>query len=251
MLLDKYISFVMKEKLHSSKGNLSFYLEYIFRGIDFSGKRVLDIGGGSGLLSTFCAVSKGASEVVCLEPEIGGTQLDATEKFMEARSTLGVSDKARLEKSTLQAYDAGNRKFDIIISHDSINHLDEEACVRLSQDESARKRYHALFRKLHDITSDSATLIIADCSRYNFFALCHMKNPFAPYIDWKKHQSPYLWASLLSDAGFRTLDIRWWSYNSLRSLGKWLLGNRLAAYFLYSHFCLTMKKKSPRSKARG
>ena len=49
-LLKKYLDIAVKEGLYSSKGNLPFYLSYLFQDIpSFIGKSMLDIGGGSGL----------------------------------------------------------------------------------------------------------------------------------------------------------------------------------------------------------
>src|SRR5438067_4566581 len=46
-------------------------MQSLFRGVQFDGKRVLDIGGGDGIYS-FYAAARGATEVMCLEPEARG-----------------------------------------------------------------------------------------------------------------------------------------------------------------------------------
>jgi len=127
--------------------------------------------------------------------------------------------------------------------HNSINHLDEDACMNLQKDSDAVGVYKTIFRKLHNLANARAKLIIADASRYNFFGLLHLKNPFDPNVEYNKHQSPKYWSKLLSDVGFCKAKIQWTSFNQLRSVGKLLLGNKLASYFLLSHFCLTMEKK--------
>jgi hypothetical protein len=63
-------------------------------------------------------------------------------------------------------------------------------------------------------------------------------------IEWHKHQSPKLWARLLAQAGFANPIIRWNSFYTLRSGGRLLLGNRVAAYCLTSVFCLTMERRA-------
>jgi len=40
------------------------------------------------------------------------------------------------------------RTFDIVLLHASINHLDEEACIRLQYDDQARRRYGLIFQRL-------------------------------------------------------------------------------------------------------
>ena len=61
----------------------------------------------------------------------------------------------------------------------------------------------------------------------------------------RRAQAPEVWAGLLTEAGFSSPRIRWSSFYQFRRPGRLLLGNRLAAYFLQSHFCLTMVKTSP------
>ncbi len=64
----------------------------------------------------------------------------------------------------------------------------------------------------------------------------------SPTIEWHKHQSPKLWAALVAEAGFAESRIGWTSFNRLGNPGKLLLGNKLAAYFLTSHFCLKVRR---------
>ena len=143
---------------------------------------------------------------------------------------------------TFQEYIPDDKKFDIILLMNSINHLDEEACANLLWDEISRNKYIDLFHKLYDLATSGAYIIITDASRYNFFASLGMKNPFASSITWQLHQSPYYWAKLLQEAGFNSPQIRWKSYNRLGHIGRMFLANRVASYFLGTTFCLTMKK---------
>ena len=73
ILLDRFYDTVTRtHNLFSSRGNLEFYLKYIFGPIDFAGRTMLDVGGGSGVFS-FYAACKGARRVACLEPEGDGS----------------------------------------------------------------------------------------------------------------------------------------------------------------------------------
>jgi SAM-dependent methyltransferase len=224
-------------------GNLRFYLNYMFADIDFAGKSVLDVGGGDGVLS-FYAACAGAARVVCLEPELAGSAAGTSVAFERMASRLNMG-QVQLLPLQLQDYVSGGTGFDILLLHASINHLDEDACIRLSHDRSAQAAYRQLFGKLASLAHPGAKLIAVDCARRNLFADLHLPNPLQPTIEWHKHQSPRLWASLLGQAGFSNPVIRWNSFNTLGRFGRLLLGNAIGAYCLTSVFCLAMER--PRS----
>jgi len=238
--VEQFLTIACRKGLYSSPGNLRYYVHYLFQDTTLAEKTMLDIGGGAGLFS-FYAGCCGASRVVCLEPMAAGSSPGMVDQFQRFSTLLGLN-QVSIYPIKLQDFDPGNETFDIVLLHNSINHLDEAACMALQHDRHAVETYKRVFEKLSTLASPGAKLIIADCSRYNFFALCRLKNPFGPTIEWHKHQSPDHWARLLSDVGFCNPKIRWASFNSLQSIGRLLLGNKVAAYFLQSDFCLTMGK---------
>ena len=226
--------------MHFNKENLRFQMETLLGGIDFKNKKVLDIGGGSGLCS-FYAACRGAGKVICLEPEDDGSSSRIIKTFRKLQAIFEF-DNVAIEPLTLQEFEIGGETFDIILLHNSINHMDEAACISLLEDEGSKAIYQKLLAKIASCANKDAKLIVCDCSRYNFFALLKVRNPLVPTIEWHKHQSPKVWADLLAQAGFVNPKIRWSSFNSMRRWGKALTGNKLMAYFLASHFCLTMDK---------
>jgi hypothetical protein len=238
--LEGYFSAVIKEGLYPNRGNLQFHLKTLFKNMALENRRVLDIGGGSSLHS-FYAACMGAGEVVCLEPETEGSRSGMEAKFRKLGGILGYN-QVKFEPVTFQAFEPKGKQFDIILLHNSINHLDETACINLLNDEASRTIYLNMCSKLNSLASGGAKLIVCDCSRYNFFALLRIRNPFAPTIEWHKHQAPEVWVDLLSQVGFVNPRIRWTSFNTLRSPGRVLLGNKLLSYFLRSDFCFTMEK---------
>lgn len=239
--LDRYFSVMIQEKLHSSKGRLQFYLSRLFEDISFENKTFMDVGAGMGLFS-FYAACMGAKEVLCLEPEAEGSDEYVRARFRKVLSHLSFLDQVKLDHSTIQSFEPCGKKFDVILLHGSVNHLDEDACIHLLCDENSRNSYRAIFSKINSMANIGAKIIIYDCSRYNFFSLLGIKNPFASDIEWHKHQSPNLWAELLSEAGFCNPKIKWHSFSVLGSLGKLFLGNRFVSYFFSSHYYLRMEK---------
>jgi SAM-dependent methyltransferase len=220
-----------------------FYFEYIFDGVDFTGKTMLDVGGGIGRFSYYAACM-GARRVICLEPFVEGSDRQMMKVANTFRSRFGSSGTVIHKKCSFQEFTSDDEQFDIILLHNSINHLDEKACTFLHKDSKCRQVYSKIFQKLGALARPAGKLIIADCSRHNFFNLIGFKNPFAPEIEWEKHQPPELWAELLSKCGFGNAEIRWSSPSKLRALGRTLFGNRACAYLYSSHFRLAMEKRT-------
>jgi SAM-dependent methyltransferase len=238
--LEEYYDVMSSEGVYPNKRNLKRYTEFLFKGVPLRGRNILDIGGGSGFLS-FYAGSVGAERVLCLEPEAAGSTYPVKQKFERIVSRLRLPQVA-MSSQTFQDFDPGNKTFDVILLHNSINHLDEEACIALLEQTSARQRYQSVFKKLSALSRPGADVILADCSCNNAFSLLRMTNPLAPSIEWHKHQSPKVWAQLLREVGFGHPRIRWSSFNSLGQPGRLLLGNKVVSFFLTSHFCLTMTR---------
>jgi len=87
----------------------------------------------------------------------------------------------------------------------------------------------------------NATIIITDCSKYNFFGDIGLKNPFAPQIEWKKHNSPYVWKKILQQSQYNSINVEWINHNSLRTAGSIIFGNKYMSYLLNSYFLIKCK----------
>lgn len=242
----EFLNTVSKQNIFSKKGNLgnpsklAFYLLNLFRKVNLKNLNVLDIGAGVGVFSFYVSLM-GAKRVTSLEPELEGGSETMNQKFNLIKNKLGINN-VELSKRTFQELDEKSGPFDLILMHNSINHLDEDSCIKLQTDKSAMHVYMKLFAKLFSLTSNNGLIIIADCSRYNLFGDIGMKNPFAPTISWKNHQSPYFWRKMLEKAGYEYLSLQWTSLSKFGKLGKILMSNPIASYFFFSHFTLCMKK---------
>ena len=232
---------IEREGEYSNAQRLRFHMEGVFDQVGLEGKRVLDIGAGKGLHG-FYAAAMGAAQVLCLEPEAAGSQAGRMiAAFHKLQSALPFGHQVRLLPVTFQQFGPETAAYDVILLHDSINHLDENACIRLQCDAAAQESYRVLFRKMAQLMTRNGTLIVADCSRYNFFPLLGFRNPLAPQVEWEKHQSPAVWTALLAAVGFGHPRVCWTSPNRLGKVGRIALGNRFAGYFLLSHFRMTME----------
>lgn len=239
--VENYLSTMILNEAYSSKGNLKFKIEQLFNGVDFRGKNVLEIGGGFGVFCFYASI-QGAKWVVNLEPECEGCKSGYIEKSRILREALNVNN-VELIDSTIQKYNPVNRKFDIIFLYNSINHLDEKACIDLKTDANARETYKRIFSKIYSIANNNAQIILGDCSNINFFPMVGLNNPIYRTIEWYKHHSPNVWIKLLEECGFSNPVITWTPFNSFRKPGQILLGNKYTSFFLSSHFLLKMDKR--------
>jgi hypothetical protein len=225
----------------SSHWGFERYHAELFNGVSFQNKRVLDVGGGIGTCS-FLAVLGGAAEVLCLDPEGDGSNAGSISKFQELARRLDITN-ARIEVNTVQALRTAPRSFDVIILHNSINHVDEQACIDFEESEAARAKYRVVFEKLADIATGGADLVIADCTSSNIFPMLGLKHPISKSIEWEKHQRPEVWARELEKVGFENPTIRWTAYSRLGALGWALTANRWGAFLLTGHFMLRMRRR--------
>lgn len=227
----------------SRSEQLRYHLDAFFGGVDPSGLRVLDVGGGKGLLS-LSAAAAGAHSVVCLEPAADGSQAGAASNFDRIAELLGVSNIAKLDARPVLDYLAAencDESFDLVVMGNSINHLDEEACVGLLTNPAAKQRYGQIFGAIARATVAGAPLIMTDCGSRNLFGDLSLPNPVAAGIEWEKHQQPQVWASVAAESGFDLRSIDWTTFDQF---GKW--GRPLApwpvAYMLRSHFRLELSR---------
>jgi SAM-dependent methyltransferase len=236
---EKYLFFVHRLGFASSRKIARSQFEDLFDGIELDKKRILDIGGGSGVYS-FYAANMGAAEVVCLEPEGEGSDWSATWVFDRIRSECPDAP-VRLDTRTIQEYTA-SETFDVVLMRASINHIDENGCIHLLDDKRAWDRYREVFTLIGALVAPGGKLVISDCTRHNFFAMLGLKNPLCPAIEWRKHHAPEVWARLLTEAGFRDPRISWDPLYRLGKPGRFLSRNKAAAYFLKGIFRLEMTK---------
>jgi SAM-dependent methyltransferase len=243
----RYYQAIRDQKIAAYPDSLEYFHNTVLRTLDFIGKRVLDIGAGTGAASAYAACS-GAQEVVALEPEVEGSAEGARARFGNLVKTLNLTEKVKLYSARIQDYDSGGRLFDVFLSFNSINHLDEQACIDLHRDQAAWETYRRLLQKISDMAAPGAAFVITDSARRNFYADLGLRSPFNSKIqEWEKHQSPALWAALLREVGFEEARIGWRPTNRVperwRSLSETLIDNRWAAYFLSSRFYLIARKR--------
>jgi len=205
-----------------------------FGGVNLEGRTILEIGAGAGLLSAYA--SQFAQHVVALEPEAAGSSGDYLSTIHRLKHSLQATN-LEIVSNVLQDYKFHGQRFDLVVLHDSVNHLCEDACEHLHQSEEARRIYQDIFSHVAEMMVDGGRMLIFDCSPRNFFHLAHVKHPITPQIEWRKHQPPRVWLSLLEPLGFVREELSWTVAYPLRVFSP-ILANSVAAFFLFSHFRL-------------
>ncbi|MDN5855946.1 MAG: class I SAM-dependent methyltransferase, partial [Actinomycetia bacterium] len=182
--------------------------EFVFDGISLDGARVLDVGCGPGAFTLWSALM-GADYVLGIEPETDGAtsgtraELDRTVKEFE------LDERVETRPSLLHELTAADGQFDVVVTYNVVNHLDEDAVQRLPGDPEAEKRYRAIFSHIARLMKPGGTLVIGDCARSNAWGDRGKSSPFASMIEWDKHLDPDNWTSMLVQSGFEFMDLRW------------------------------------------
>ena len=239
--LDIFHDAVLKFSPYKNKSNFKRHLKFIFGNYDFSNKTILDIGGGIGLLSIYASIL--GSKAICLEPASDGSKNGVHNKFKEVIRNIGYEGTLEYIPKTFQEFNYKNNSFDLIVIANAINHLNEDACISLTE-QSSQNEYNFLFQKMAKLLKNEGRLIFTDCSSSNFFNDIGLRNPIHPSIEWHKHQTPLIWSNLLKRNGFSNPHISWSSFNTLGRLGRIIMGNKLINYMTLSHFRIETVYKS-------
>ena len=215
---------------------LAFRMRCLLKNITFTGRRVLEIGCGTGSMSLYMALH-GAAFVVGLDPEAQGAAYGSTTRFRQRIRRLRWDNVAfvptRIENSPFC-----DGAFDIILCYDVINHIYETE-HDLNKHPADRQRYVEILRELHRVLAPGGVAIVADCSRRNFFADLHLPHPMpgVRLVEWAIHQTPQTWIDVMREAGFSRFRRGWHVFYPLRHV-PWLTDNQLFAYFTTSHFTI-------------
>ena len=218
--------------------------DHLFQSLPLENRSVLEIGAGQGFLSAFCA-AKGASRVVALEPEIDGSTNGVQMQFDQMSTAIGLDKIINYRHEDLHEFvqECPKESFDYIVSFDVINHLNEDATSKLHRPEATAERgfYISAFEKMCKLLRPQGVLIVSDLGRYNFWNTVGINLPITKSIDWEKHQQPKVWKTLLAQAGFESIHIRWHTFYGLRKLSL-VFSSGPGAYFLSSRFIITARK---------
>ena len=219
-----------------------YFADYVFRGVDIRGQRLLDVGGGTGLASFWAVMQGGAAEALVLEPVMEGSDPEVPRRFEAMDAALGQPGRVRFQPIVLEDLDPAEGTFDTVLLHQSINHIGEAYVADLPVNLAGQQHYHAFFDVLAERTAPGGTLIVMDSSNRNFFDDLGRRSPFVPTVEFRIHQPPKQWSGMLAQHGFEQVRITWLTRREAGRVGTVLLRNRLAAYLTTSFFVLEMRR---------
>lgn len=232
--LEKFDNIVRESGIPRSIGYGHYLCEHIFGNINLKGKKILDLGGGNGIAGIYAALSEKSAAITIVDPLLDGSNARMMRQYTLLRKISKVENVTFFQGFLEDLPDEEN--FDVILMHNSINHICEEHVANLHLSQTGRKIYSEKLGYILSRLKAGGILIIADCSNKNLWGLLHLPSPVAPSIDWHLHQPPEIWQEIIEEHGLRHQSTTWTARRELGSIGRIILANRLASYFLDSHF---------------
>jgi SAM-dependent methyltransferase len=235
------------EKKHGTRfvSRLNHCFNHHFGSLDLKNRSVLEIGAGPGYLAALC-LARGACRVVALDPESNGATEGINKQFSRLTESVAMGDGIEYLPISLEKFIATGRKeiFDYVLMCNVINHIDEDAVKRLHlpNADRERKRYVRTLEEIHNLLSETGTLLVSDVGRYNFWNSIGLRFPACRTIEWDKHQDPDVWKALLSKAGFESIEVKWLALYRLRYF-KAIVSLKPVAQCLNSHFLISARKQ--------
>lgn len=203
----------------------------------FKGKRILDVGAGSGL-KTLCYAIFGQANCVTGIDEYRGEGSSAENKG-RIRSYVETLD---LKNVTIVVDDLMKHKFkpnefDVIIATDTLHHIYSNH-IRASKSKHVFLRYLKILQKIYSYLDVDGILCVKELQKYSFSQLVPIwKNP----IYWKDKQMASDWMIIMAKAGFRDIKLTYYVPYKVRKM-KLALNNWLANYLLKATYTITARK---------
>ena len=228
---------------HRNAPAFAYMLANMFKGIDFTGKRVLEIGSGRGLLAISMAL-RGA-HVLSMEPELAGATSGVVAQQRDRVRALGLNNVEVLS-ADFNTWDPGNRRFDVIVSRASINHLYASA-HHAEHHKETHDAYLQVARRLRGMLVPAGSFVATDACRYAFFSGLREVGIRRPWqwhrsgVNWRHHQNPGTWRKIFREAGFSSVQIAYPVPHRLRMLSP-VVDTALANFFLQGMFVMRAQR---------
>ena len=189
----------LEKTLNDGRKNYKVYR--IFQGIPLGHKRVLEIGCGTGEISTQIAISTNAREIVALDESAGhGSEtgvLDILRKKIESYNLKNIE----VVEQDFWKYEPDS-KFDIILADNCLHHFVANG-EDYFNDEKVRNDYVTLCNKIRTLLVDDGIFILKDLDPR--FLLRFVYPKLYNHMDWDMHPPYKAWIDMLRSASFRNI----------------------------------------------
>ena len=183
-------------------------VDRVLSGVQTAGKRVLDIGCGTGACAALLATEYGAAHVTGIDVEDPVCQ--AAVKRLENK---GLSDKVSVVKVEPGPFPFDTESFDVVFSKDSIIHIPDKL---------------GLAREAYRVLREGGQFAVSD------WLISHDGKPSAQMADYIKAEgldfamaSPLTYGTAMREAGFSNIELvnrnLWYAKVAAEEL-KWLMG---------------------------
>jgi len=199
----------------------------------------MDFGGGNGIASFFAVHHDKTCKCTIVDPFDEGSNSEMINQYHQLSRFFGSS--VRLHNDYVDSLPISD-KYDLILMHNSINHIGEDIIEDLETNKGHWKKYLERIKPVIQRVKKGGYIIVADCSNRNFWNDLGLRNPIAPSIEWNLHQPPHVWKRMLEELGVSHITTNWTTRREFLIPGQILLANKICNYFMGSHFVSIYKK---------
>jgi 2-polyprenyl-3-methyl-5-hydroxy-6-metoxy-1,4-benzoquinol methylase len=183
--------------------NFLYHFNEEFRGIEVRGKRILEIGCGSGFVSLYLAFVMGVGHLDAMDEAAGegnpSTILDTLETNVRS---LGLTNITVLKKDIMQF--TSSEPYDIVVSNNAMHHVCEHGLLKW--DVRARKKYIEIFGHLKSLLRPEGTLMLREYSRNSIWR--YLPGRYQE-VEWSLHPTKGEWLGVLRQAAFRNISYQY------------------------------------------
>jgi SAM-dependent methyltransferase len=217
--------------------NFEYHFNQQFKGIDFTNKKILEIGCGKGFLSLYIACFMNPLEIISLDEAEGeGSEKDVLDLLSDNINLLGLTNLMIVKSDILNYHNYSY--FDIIISNNALHHVCEHGLLK--HDIRARQKYIKIFQHLYNLNKPNSTLTIFEYSRNSVWR--YLPNNKFKDIEWSLHPTKTEWINVIKSAGYKIKVTKFAIPFKLRKFP--FLINALSLYFYFPSFYIIANTSS-------